>query len=111
MQSYYDLHLNSETARYIFRILAAKIILSEPQKYGFVISPADNYPLLASRQIVVDTSIDDLSAFAAEQGVNYKMLRFFYPWLRSDRLTNVAGKKYIIRIPEEGGRNIKKTKE
>lgn len=43
VNNYYQLYLNQETQRYIFRILAAKIIMSNPAKYGYVPSKDDLY--------------------------------------------------------------------
>jgi membrane-bound lytic murein transglycosylase D len=40
---YYQLYLNQETQRYVFRILAAKVIRSNPAKFGYSLSPADLY--------------------------------------------------------------------
>jgi len=42
--NFYDLYLYQETQRYVFRILAAKLILSNPEKYGFKFAPEDLYP-------------------------------------------------------------------
>ena len=35
VDNYYDLKLNNETSRYIFRIVAIKTIFEEPENYGF----------------------------------------------------------------------------
>src|SRR4030095_7456975 len=42
-KSYYDLYLNDETARYVFRILAIKEIAENPLRYGFRIDPDHLY--------------------------------------------------------------------
>ena len=100
--SYWDLQLNEETARYVFRILAAKIILSHPQQYGIRIRIADLYqPIVPDTKLRVDTSINDLVDFAIQQGITYKELKTFNPWLRSDKLTNKEKKTYIILIPSK----------
>ena len=100
--SYWDLLLNEETSRYIYRILAAKIILSNPQQYGIRLRMIDLYqPIEPSIQLQVDTSINNLVDFAIQQGTTYKQLKNFNPWLRSDKLTNKTGKTYIILIPNE----------
>ncbi|MHB8137575.1 MAG: lytic transglycosylase domain-containing protein [Smithellaceae bacterium] len=44
IDNYYKLYLNQETQRYVFRILAAKIIMSNPEKFGYVLSKDDYYP-------------------------------------------------------------------
>ena len=41
VDSYYDLLLNSETGRYVFRILAVKEIMTNPERYGFVFISED----------------------------------------------------------------------
>ena len=99
--SYWDLLLNEETSRYVYRVLAAKLILSTPQNYGINLRITDLYQPLQIRQIEVDTSISNLVDFAISQGITYKQLKNFNPWLRSDKLTNKSGKKYILSIPKK----------
>ena len=43
VDSYYDLYLNDETSRYVFRLLAIKEIIENPLKYGFRIRPEHLY--------------------------------------------------------------------
>ncbi len=103
-QNYYDLLLNEETARYVFRAVAYKLIISNPQKYGFDISKDDLYHELDFREVTVDTAIADLQIFAAGLGTNYKMLKYLNPWLRKPSFTPRPSKKYIIKIPADGMR-------
>jgi membrane-bound lytic murein transglycosylase D len=103
--NYYDLLLAEETARYIFRAVAYKIIISDPEGYGFIIGKDELYPELKYFEVKVDTTVTDFSRFAAQYGTNYKLLKFLNPWLRKPYLTPRPGKEYIIRIPEEGMRN------
>jgi membrane-bound lytic murein transglycosylase D len=100
--SYYDLMLNDETSRYVFRILALKEIMKDPAKYGFVIDVNELYVNLPSKIITVDTTITDLAAFAKSQGINYKILKIHNPWLRDKKLLNVSRKKYDLQIPLSG---------
>jgi membrane-bound lytic murein transglycosylase D len=100
--NYYDLLLTDETARYVFRILALKEIMKNPQLYGFEILPEELYSLLPVKKVVVDSSITDLADFAKSQGINYKILKIHNPWLRSTKLTNPARKKYDLDIPLQG---------
>jgi len=102
--NYYDLLLAEETARYIFRILAYKIIMNNPAEYGFEIDKEELYPPLRYTEVKVDTAINDFSRFAAHFGTNYKILKFFNPWLRKPYLSRKSGKTYYIKIPEEGSR-------
>jgi hypothetical protein len=100
--SYWDLQLNEETARYLYRILAAKIILSHPQQYGIRLRIVDLYqPITPAAKLQVDSSINDLADFAIQQGITYKQLKDFNAWLRSDKLTNKEKKTYIIFIPSK----------
>ncbi|WP_018477623.1 lytic transglycosylase domain-containing protein [Pontibacter roseus] len=99
VSSFYDLYLNDETSRYIFRILALKEVLGNPQKYGFELSEDKGYNPLPSRNVTVTSSIPDLATYALEQGTNYKTLRLFNPWLRGYKLTVAEGKEYDLRMP------------
>lgn len=102
VSSYYDLLLTEETSRYVFRILALKEIMKNPQLYGFNVTPQELYENIPTRKIEIDTTIDDLAAFALAQGINYKILKIHNPWLRDKKLLNISGKKYIIEIPTTG---------
>jgi len=107
--NYYDLLLSEETARYIFRAIAYKLIITDPENYGFKIAKRDLFPELRFYEVKVDTAITDFSGFAERFGTNYKMLKFLNPWLRKPYLTPKSNKEYLIKIPSEGMRNIEKT--
>ncbi len=107
--NYYDLLLTEETARYIFRAVAYKLVITDPVNYGFNIGKEDLYPVLKYFEVKVDSTITDFSVFAEKYGTNYKMLKFLNPWLRKPYLTPKPNKVYLIKIPEEGMRNIEKT--
>jgi len=103
--NYYDLLFAEETGRYIFRVVAYKLIINNPAEYGFNIEKKDYYPVLRYTEVKVDTAVTDFSLFARNFGTNYKMLKFLNPWLRKPYLTNKPGKMYLIKIPEQGSRN------
>lgn len=98
--SYYDLLLNSETGRYVYRIVAVKEILDEPKKYGFQIRKKDLYYLEPTLSIEIDTSIEDLVGFCDTLSINYKQLKYYNPWLRKPNLRNPNSKKYQFKIPK-----------
>jgi membrane-bound lytic murein transglycosylase D len=100
--SYYDLLLNTETSRYVYRILAFKIILSDPKSYGYYFKKRDLYPEIPSYTVAVDSSITDIAGFAKKMKVTYKMLKWFNPWLRKNTLTNPLKKVYNLKLPKEG---------
>ena len=99
---YYSLLLNSETGRYVFRILAFKEILSNPEKYGFYVDQQDLYQAIPTKTIIIDTPVTDFAKFAKQQGINYKILKIHNPWLRDTYLKNASGKAYSIKIPIPG---------
>ena len=102
VNSYYDLLLNEETSRYVFRILALKEIMKNPDKFAFNIVPEDLYKSIPTKKIAVNSSIDNLAQFAKDQGINYKILKIHNPWLRETRLDNLAKKEYLLEIPLSG---------
>jgi membrane-bound lytic murein transglycosylase D len=97
--SYYDLLINQETARYLFRIMAIKEIIENPQKYGYDVPHRHLYTWTPTQIVQVDHSISNLADFAKEQGINYKILKRFNPWLRRTHLNVRKGKVYDIQIP------------
>ncbi len=101
VNNYYDLLLNEETARYVYRVLAIKTLMQAPNKYGFLLRKKDLYPYIPTVRMVIDSSISDLASFAINQGYNYKMLKIFNPWLRKNTLTNTTGKKYYLEFPKK----------
>lgn len=100
--SYYDLYLNEETARYVYRILAVKEIISRPKAYGYQLRPRDLYPPVPTYTVKVDSSITDLAAFAIGQGSTYKILKMMNPWLLQSSLENPDHKTYFIQFPKKG---------
>lgn len=100
--NYYNLLLNSETSRYLFRILAVKEIMSNPQRYGFIYDAEDLYQPIPVRKIGLDTAITNIAKFAKEQFVNYKIMKIHNPWLIQNHLNNASRKYYEIDIPEVG---------
>jgi hypothetical protein len=94
--------LGEETGRYLFRIVALKEIMKNPKKYGFNFTEKDLYKAVPTEKLKVDTAIIDLTKFAQEQGINYKILKIHNPWLRENKLNNASRKTYYIEIPKEG---------
>ena len=101
VSNYYDVLAGEMTDRYIFRILAAKEIISNPNKYGFYFDDEDLYILPASYQVKVDTPITNIAAFAKKYNTYYRELKIHNPWLRENKLNNRSGKVYYIHIPKK----------
>jgi hypothetical protein len=108
VSSYYDLMLNDETSRYVFRIVAIKLIFENPKGYGFNFIPKQLYTKIPTNIVEVDTTITDLADFSIQLGINLKLLKIFNPWLRQNQLTNSDSQKYSIIIPKEGYRDMEK---
>lgn len=104
--NYYDLLFAEETGRYVYRILALKLIFQNPGTYGFHLSADEIYPIIKYEEVKVDSSINDMGAFAKTYGTNYKMLKMLNPWLRDKKLTNPQKKTYIIKVPGKNSREI-----
>ncbi len=98
--SYYDVLAGENTQRYVPRIIAAKEILMQPEKYGFQFDEEDLYQLPKSYPVKVDTIINNIASFAKKFNTNYKELKIHNPWLRENKLNNKSGKTYYIKIPE-----------
>ena len=96
--NYYNLYLNSETSRYVFRIIAVKEIMQNPKKYGFMFRKRDLYTMSKCKTIKIDSTISSLAEFAKHHGINYKLLKEYNPWLRSTSLPNYS-KEYTFKIP------------
>lgn len=102
VNDYYDLLLGSETSRYVFRILALKEIMKNPQKYQFNLHEHMMYKNVPTRSVEIDSTIEDLVSFAKSQGTNYKALKLENPWLRDKTLMNKSRRTYFVKIPTEG---------
>lgn len=109
--NYYNLVLSDETSRYIARIVAMKTILQHLREYGFDITSNDLYLPLPTYEISVSGSINDLADFAIAQGINYKILKMYNPWLRDNVLTNQESKTYYVELPVKGSIKIIDEKE
>jgi hypothetical protein len=99
VSTYWDLHLNQETARYVYRLLAIKEVFESPERFGFVLEEADLYPPHEVRQVEVDQTIPNLADFARTQGTTLKVLKALNPWLVDDFLPISAGNSYLIALP------------
>lgn len=96
--NYYDLHLNNETGRYLFRLLAMKTIIENPEKYGFNLDEKDKYQTIETNLIQVTSSINDLADWAKKNGSNYRKVRVLNPWILGNTL-KLKGDTLNIALP------------
>ena len=99
-KSFYDLLVTDETSRYIYRMLALKMIFENPKQYGFYVEPSEKYPVIPTHAVEVKGTVKDWADFAHTQGISYKLLKYFNPWLRKTSLKNPHHKTYKIKIPD-----------
>jgi len=109
--NYFDLSLNTETSRYVYRILAIKIIFERPTDYGFYLRKYDLYQPVPTQIYKVDSSITNLADFAIQMKVSYKALKVFNPWLRKNSLKNTNKKVYQIILPQYGFSSVQTLSE
>lgn len=108
--SYYDLVLGEETGRYVYRIIALKEILNDPEKYGFHVDEQDLYQQVDYTTVEIKKGIPNIADYAHEYNTTYKQLKNLNPWLRENVLTNSSKNTYEIKLPLASKAIIEKTK-
>lgn len=96
--NYYDMNLNYETSRYVYKSIAYKQVFTNPQLYGYYLNPADLYPSIPTTEKTV-TAIDDIATFAQENKSTYREIKLLNPWLRKHYLRAKPGKTYTVKVP------------
>ncbi|MBC7920017.1 MAG: lytic transglycosylase domain-containing protein [Ferruginibacter sp.] len=103
--SYYDLYLSPEPYRYVFRLLAMKLVMENPRQYGFELTEADRYQPLKSKSVEVRSTIENLVEFAREHGISYRTLKYYNPWIvyrpNNYRFEVKPGRVYRIEVPAD----------
>lgn len=100
-----DLWLVEETSRYMFRLLAAKEVFNNPQRFGFLLKREHLYPPIPYRKVTITDAIENLDAYAKQNGLTYAQLRDANPWLREHSLKNKTRRTYVLHIPTQEGMN------
>ncbi len=96
--NFYEMYFNPETSRYIFRMLAMKIVFSQPKACGFQVKDEELYKPYKYKVVEVDGAIPNIADFAAQYNLKYKHIKILNPWLREASLSNSAHKKYQIKV-------------
>ncbi|MGE5356709.1 MAG: lytic transglycosylase domain-containing protein [Deltaproteobacteria bacterium] len=95
---FYDMNMNSETMRYLFRLVAIKELFENPGDYGFHINHTEKYGQLDDYYTIkVDSSVSSLGKFAHDNNTTFRLLKLYNPWLISDKLT-VKDTSFFIKI-------------
>ena len=97
VNNYYQLYLNQETSRYVFRILAAKIIMSNPERYGYDLDREDLYSAEQFDRVEI-TLREAVPLYIIAQAAKtyFKVIKDLNPHLKNYYLQ--AG-KYQLMIP------------
>jgi hypothetical protein len=96
-----DMWLVDETSRYMFRILAAKMMFENPALFGFRFRTEDLYPYIPIKeQIKITDPVEDLVKFAEDHKISYADLKRANLWLRESKLNNKSHRTYYIDIPD-----------
>ena len=96
----FDLRLVSETSRYVFRIIALKIFLENPKRFGYRLRSNQLYQPIEYDEVRVNTPVANWTTWAREHGITYAQLRDANPWIRSNKLPNASGKVYRVKVPK-----------
>ena len=98
----FDLYLVQETSRYVFRIIAYKLVMENPKRYGYRLSRQHLYQPVGYTVVDVTGPVASWIDWAKGKGITYAQLREANPWIRSTKLTNAGGKTYKVRVPKQG---------
>jgi hypothetical protein len=103
-QNYFETQFVEETGRYVFRALAFKAVMGNPSVYGFNLKPEDLFKPLEYEIVKVSGPVENWSDFAASHGTNFKMIKMYNQWIRSNKLENKQRRTYLVQIPKKGFR-------
>lgn len=103
-RNYHRLYLPLETQRYVFRILAAKLILSDPGRFGFHLKPDDLYLPAAVDVVSVDLPAETpVLAVARAAGTDLKRIKDLNPEIRGYQL---APGRHQLRLPRDSAKGF-----
>jgi hypothetical protein len=97
-RNFYHLYLPLETQRYLLRVISAKIILTDPETYGFRFTERDLYPPLQfDRTKLVCLQETPISVVAEAADTRFKEIKDLNPEIRGHFL---AAGSHLILVPE-----------
>jgi hypothetical protein len=97
---YFQLRLNSETARYIFRIAAIKMIWTQPESFGYGSALQQPYSQIPVRKVAMNEAVDWVD-WAIQNQTSYYLLRELNPWIRDRKFSPLANKSYEVLLPAQ----------
>ncbi len=85
---YYQLYLPLETQRYIFRIISAKLIFMDPERFGYRVPEADRYPPLQFDRTHIECFQDTpIHVVARAANTHFKVIKDLNPEIRGHFLS------------------------
>ena len=84
---FFDTELNPETARYVFRIMALKMILENPKAYGYNLTNDQRYLSIPVKAVLVKQPINNLALWARNHKTSLKIVRLLNPWILGNQLS------------------------
>jgi hypothetical protein len=104
INDYYRLYLNLETRRFIFKIVAAKLILSRPEKYGFVLRKEDLYPVLQFDRVrFTSKARTPLLMVARAAKTDFRVIKELNPEIRG---YYIYEGEYRLQVPKGAGKEF-----
>jgi len=101
---YYKLYLPLETQNYVFRILCAKLILSNPKKFGFEPKLIRVYPEFEFDKVKFTSKHDiELKDIAQAAGTHFKQIKELNPEIRGYHLATGVSE---VLVPKGAGKGF-----
>jgi hypothetical protein len=90
VKHFFDTEMNPETARYVFRIMALKLIMEHPADYGYQIPKTAQYSPIKCKVIHIKNPINNIAMWARQHGTSLKNIRILNPWILADHLSSTS---------------------
>lgn len=100
-QDYFRMLWNEETGRYGFRIAALKLILENPEQYGYQVPPEERWKAEQGRTVIVDSSVANWGKWAQREGLSYIEFKRWNPWIRDYYWNNPSGQRIELKLPQK----------
>ena len=97
--NYFRMTWNEETGRYAFRIAALKLLLEHPEHYGYHVRAEELWREEPGRRMTLDSSVAHWGRWAQREGVSYRELKRWNPWLRESFFDNPDSISVELELP------------
>ena len=94
---YFSLHLNKETARYVYRAIAIKLLVNSPENFGFELPKT--YKPIHAYSTEIKTSIQNIPLYILNNDLDPRSFRQLNPWILNEYLEVEEGETYTLQLP------------